>query len=52
MLIYFIGPGGAGKTTLAKQFSKDFGAIYYDLDEHFMLNLGNISQFINTYGYK
>lgn len=52
MLIYLIGPGGAGKTTLAKQFSKDFGAIYYDLDEHFMLNLGNISQFINTYGYK
>ncbi|MBM7142423.1 hypothetical protein GP481_18305 [Acinetobacter sp. 105-3] len=37
---------------LAKQFAIDFGAIYYDLDEHFILKIGNISQFIAKYGYK
>lgn len=52
MLIHFIGPGGAGKTSLAKQFAIDFGAIYYDLDEHFMLKIGDISQFIAKYSYK
>lgn len=36
MLVYFIGPGGAGKTTAAKLLSMESGFDYYDLDEYFM----------------
>ncbi|NNP67026.1 shikimate kinase [Acinetobacter sp. Ac_5812] len=52
MLIYFIGPGGAGKTTAAKLLSAQFGFDYYDLDEYFMQSEGDITQYIIRYGYK
>ncbi|MCH7316881.1 MULTISPECIES: shikimate kinase [Acinetobacter] len=52
MLIYFIGPGGAGKTTVAKLLSAEFGFDYYDLDEYFMQSEGDITQYIIQHGYK
>ena len=52
MLIYFIGPGGAGKTTAAKLLSAEFGFDYYDLDEYFMQREGDITQYITRHGYK
>ncbi len=51
MLIHLIGPGGAGKTTTARLLKKEFGFQYHDLDEIFMIQEGNISHFINVYGY-
>lgn len=52
MLIHLIGPGGAGKTTTAQSLKKEFNFQYYDLDEIFMVQEGDISKFINTYGYR
>jgi len=52
LLIYFIGPGGAGKTTAAKLLSAEFGFDYYDLDEYFMQREGDITQYIIQHGYK
>lgn len=52
MLIHLIGPGGAGKTTTARLLKKEFGFQYHDLDEIFMIQEGNISHFINVYGYR
>lgn len=52
MLIYFIGPGGAGKTTTAKLLSAQFGFDYYDLDEYFMQREGDIAPYIIQNGYK
>ncbi len=52
MLIYFIGPGGAGKTTTAKLLVSQLGCKYYDLDEQFMLVEGHIGQYIAEYGYQ
>ena len=51
MLIYFIGPGGAGKTTVAKLLSVQMGVESHDLDEYFMHIEGDISDYIEYYGY-
>lgn len=52
MLIHLIGPGGAGKTTTARLLKKEFGFQYADLDEIFILQEGDISNFIDVYGYR
>ena len=52
MLNYFIGSGGAGKTTTAKLLSAEFGFDYYDLDEYFMHREEDITQYIIQHGYK
>lgn len=52
MIIHFIGPGGAGKTTTANKLSLRLGVKYYDLDEYFMLMEGDISTFIRKYSYR
>ncbi|OTG73287.1 hypothetical protein B9T26_09380 [Acinetobacter sp. ANC 4169] len=51
MLIHFIGPGGAGKTTTAKMLSKQLYIDYRDLDEVFMKVEGDISEYIDRNGY-
>lgn len=51
MLIHFIGPGGAGKTTTAKMLSKQIYIDYMDLDEVFMEVEGDISEYIDRNGY-
>lgn len=52
LLIYFIGPGGAGKTTIANLISKKFKFICCDLDYYFMQTEGDISQYIHMNGYR
>lgn len=51
MIIHFIGLGGSGKTTVAKLLSKKLDIQCFDLDEYFIDNRGDISFFINQYGY-
>lgn len=51
MLFHFIGPGGAGKTTVAKLLSAQMGIESHDLDEYFMHIEGDISDYIEYYGY-
>lgn len=36
MFIQFISPGGAGKTTIAKQLAPKIDAVCLDLDEYFL----------------
>lgn len=52
MLIYFIGPGGVGKTTIAKLLAFQSGFDCYDLDEYFMQIEGDIAKYIVEHGYK
>lgn len=51
MIIHFIGPGGAGKTTTAIHLAQRMGVSYHDLDQCFLATEGNISQYINKNGY-
>jgi len=52
MLFHFIGPGGAGKTTIAKLLSARMGFESHDLDEYFIQIAGDISNYIECYGYE
>ncbi|MCU4379181.1 shikimate kinase [Acinetobacter haemolyticus] len=52
MLIYFIGPGGAGKTTTGHLLAFQLGGVCYDLDEYFMQIEGDISKYIKENGYQ
>ncbi|OTG82572.1 hypothetical protein B9T33_03735 [Acinetobacter sp. ANC 5054] len=51
MIIHFIGPGGAGKTTTAIHLAQKIGVSYHDLDQCFLTAEGNISQYINKNSY-
>ena len=51
MLIHFIGPGGAGKTTIAKLLAPKIGALCLDLDEYFLKVEGDIALYIQQNGY-
>ncbi len=51
MIIHFIGLGGVGKTTTAKLLAQQLKLDCYALDEYSMQVEGDISQFIQKYGY-
>src|SRR5262245_49040518 len=50
--ITFIGPGGAGKSTVAALVAERFGIAFVDLDRRFADRLGDISEYINRFGYE
>ena len=51
MAIFLIGPGGAGKTTAGALLAKRLGRPFIDLDHRFAEQHGDISRFVDQYGY-
>ncbi|MDQ9022020.1 shikimate kinase [Acinetobacter sichuanensis] len=51
LIIHFVGLGGSGKTTTAKSLAIKMNVPHFDLDEYFIENIGDITQFINKNGY-
>ena len=49
--ITLIGPGGAGKTTTGRLIADRIGATFFDLDECFLQQTGNITEWIHKHGY-
>src|SRR5512144_811349 len=49
--ITLIGPGGAGKTTVAALVAERLGIAFVDLDRRFADRAGDISEYINRFGY-
>jgi shikimate kinase len=50
-VIHLIGPGGAGKTTTGAALADRLDMPFVDLDAEFAARLGDISVYLNTYGY-
>jgi len=50
-IAHILGPGGAGKSTIGALLSTNFGTPVIDLDTYFIEKFGDISSFIETYGY-
>lgn len=51
MSITLIGPGGAGKSTVGVLLAERLEASFVDLDHRFALRAGDISDYINRFGY-
>jgi shikimate kinase len=49
--IALIGPGGAGKTTVGELVAKRLGIAFIDLDQRFAIRAGEISDYIDRFGY-
>jgi shikimate kinase len=49
--ITLIGPGGAGKSTVAALLAERLGIAFVDLDRRFIDRAGDISEYINRFGY-
>jgi shikimate kinase len=49
--ITLIGPGGAGKSTVAALIGERLGITFVDLDQRFADRAGDISEYINRFGY-
>ena len=49
--ITLIGPGGAGKSTVAALLAERLGVAFIDLDRRFAHRAGDISEYINRFGY-
>ena len=49
--ITLIGPGGAGKSTAAALIAERLGIACVDLDRRFAHNAGDISEYIDRFGY-
>lgn len=49
--ITLIGPGAAGKSTVGVPFAKRLGITFVDLDQRFRTRAGDISQYIDRFGY-
>ena len=50
-LITLIGPGGAGKSTVGVLIAKRLGIAFVDLDQRFGTRAGDISDYIERFGY-
>jgi shikimate kinase len=50
-MIQLVGPGGAGKTTAGKVLAHRLGVAFVDLDAEFTAESGDISAYLETYGY-
>jgi shikimate kinase len=51
-MVYLIGPGGAGKTTVGSVLAHLLGCPFLDLDRQFSARHGDIGQFIAAHGYQ
>lgn len=51
-MVYLIGPGGAGKTTVGSVLASLSGRPFGDLDAHFAARHGDIDRFIEVFGYR
>jgi shikimate kinase len=49
--ITLIGPGGAGKSTVAALLAERLSIAFVDLDRRFAERLGDISEYISRFGY-
>jgi len=49
--IFLIGPGGAGKTTVGHLLAARLGRAFIDLDARFAGKHGDISRFVDSFGY-
>jgi shikimate kinase len=49
--IALIGPGGAGKSTVGELVAKRLGTAFVDLDHRFGTRAGDISDYIDRFGY-
>src|SRR3989339_646838 len=52
MIIFIIGPGGAGKTTSGKILAEKIKYDFLDLDDCYMDEIGNIGKYISDFGYE
>lgn len=50
-VLYMIGPGGVGKSTLGKELAISLGFALIDLDQEFCQRIANIGLFIRAQGY-
>jgi shikimate kinase len=50
-MIQLVGPGGAGKTTAGRALAERLGVAFVDLDAEFTATNGDISAYLDTYGY-
>jgi shikimate kinase len=51
MSIRLVGPGGAGKSTIGALLAARLNAPFVDLDKYFLEREGNISDYLERYGY-
>ena len=49
--MHVVGPGGAGKSTVAPMVAAALGVPCYDLDAHFTYAHGSIDAYLGTHGY-
>lgn len=51
-VVHLVGPGGAGKTTIGSPLASRLGLQFIDLDAEFTARFGDISAYLDTYGYQ